>query len=224
MAPARFLNYSHPMNYKKQFLKLNKAGTVSSAAFLVVLAGYAGSANGQGVEIRITPPAVVAAPVVVQDNYVYYPRYGIYYNRGRHQYAYMKGDTWINVPAPSDVSVEVLQASPSVDMDFHDSPARHHAATLRMYPRNWTRSGVHQDKKENLKPGPPDAKEKRSGQPHVSISTNTFSTEVFADRSGPSAANTRPVSTTATEQIPRITKLTNDAPEPPTNLRVVSGQ
>ena len=140
-----------------------------SAAFLMALAECVGSANGQGVGITITPPVVVAPvvvapPVVVQDNYVYYPSYGIYYNSGRHQYAYLQGGAWVWAPAPSGVSVGVLLASPSVNMNFHDSLANHHAATLRMYPRNWKPSDTHQGQKENFKAGPPDDKGKQFGQ------------------------------------------------------------
>jgi hypothetical protein len=154
------------MKNKKYFFKTNKVGFVLSAALLVALAECVGSANGQSVGITITPPVVVVAPaVVVQDNYVYYPNYGIYYNGGRHQYAYLEGGAWVWAPAPSGVSVDVLLASPSVNMNFHDSLASHYATTVHMYPRNWKPSGAHQDHKENLKAGPPADKGKMSGQP-----------------------------------------------------------
>jgi hypothetical protein len=206
------------MKNKKHFFKTNSIGSVLSAALLAALAGCAGSAYGQGVGITITPPIVVVAPpVVVQDNYVYYPSYGIYYNSGRHQYAYLQGGAWVNAPAPGGVSVDVLRASPSVNMDFHDSPANHHVAMVRQYPKNWKPGSAHQDQKQNLKAGPPDDKRKQSGQPDVNISVNTIPTEVFANRSGSSIANTNATSTT-------VTMPANDAPEPPTNLRVVSGQ
>jgi uncharacterized protein YijF (DUF1287 family) len=88
------------------------------------------------------PSAVVVAPVVViQDDYVYYPSYAIYYNSSRHQYAYLEGDLWVWAPAPRGVAVEVLLASPSVHMDFHDALARHHAEMLQKYPRNWQPAG-----------------------------------------------------------------------------------
>jgi hypothetical protein len=203
---------------KKYFLKTNNVGFVLSATLLAALAGCAGSAYGQGAGLTITPPVVVVAPpVVVQDNYVYYPGYGIYYNSGRHQYAYLQGGAWVNAPAPGGVSVDVLRASPSVNMDFHDSPANHHAAMVRQYPKNWKPSGVRQDKKENLKAGPPGDNKKMSGKPGASISPNTIPTVVFANRSGSSIANTNAASTT-------VTLPANDAPEPPTNLRVVSEQ
>ena len=205
------------MMNKKYFLKANNVGFVLSAALLVALVECVSSANGQSVGITITPPVVVAPVVLAQDDYVYYPSYGIYYNSGRHQYAYLQGSAWLWAPAPSGVTVDVLLASPSVNMNFHDSLANHHATTLRMYPRNWKPSGTHQDKRENLKPGPPDDNKKMSGHPPVSISPNAIPTEVFANRSGSSIANTNAASTAVTMQA-------NDAPEPPTNLRVVSEQ
>jgi len=41
----------------------------------------------------------------------------------------------------------VLLASPSVHMDFHDSPAKHHAEMIHKYPKNWKSSGSDHDKK-----------------------------------------------------------------------------
>jgi hypothetical protein len=35
------------------------------------------------------------------------------------------------------VSADVLLASPSVRMDFHDSPANHHADMAKKYPKNY---------------------------------------------------------------------------------------
>jgi hypothetical protein len=123
------------MNNKKHFSKA-RAGIVLRAAFLVTLAAYVSNANGQSAVLTVNTP-MVTTPVVVQDNYVYYPSYGVYYNSTRHQYAYMDGGAWVSRPAPSEVSAQVLLASPSVQMDFHDSPERHHAMMLKQYPKNW---------------------------------------------------------------------------------------
>ena len=38
----------------------------------------------------------------------------------------------------------MLMAAPSVRMDFHDSPANHHAEVVKQYPRNWSPAGAHQ--------------------------------------------------------------------------------
>ena len=74
---------------------------------------------------------------------MYYPNYGVYYSP-IHGYAYMEGGAWVSRPAPRGVSVDVLLASPSVRMNFHDSPANHHAAVARQYPRNWKPSRSNQ--------------------------------------------------------------------------------
>ena len=87
----------------------------------------------------------VAPSAVVQDDYVYYPNYEVYYSSSRHQYAYREGNAWVSRPAPRGVSVNVLVASPSVRMNFHDSPANHHAEIVRQYPKNWKPSGANQN-------------------------------------------------------------------------------
>jgi hypothetical protein len=53
-------------------------------------------------------------------------------------YACLESGAWVSQPAPRGVSVNVLLASPSVKMDFHDSPVQRHAAVVRKYPKNWT--------------------------------------------------------------------------------------
>jgi hypothetical protein len=42
----------------------------------------------------------------------------------------------------------VLLASPSVRMDFHDSPEKHHAMMLQKYPRDWKRADADHDRNE----------------------------------------------------------------------------
>jgi hypothetical protein len=135
------------MKNKKHFFKTNKIGFVLGAVLLAALTEGVSCADGQNVGITVTPPVVVAPAVVIQDDYVYYPNYAIYYNSHRHQYAYLENGAWVLQPAPQGVSVEVLLASPSVRMDFHDSPANHHAEMLRKYPKNWKSSDVHHDRK-----------------------------------------------------------------------------
>lgn len=148
------------MNNKRLVFKKNKIGFVSGIVLAAALTRWAGNAAAQPVVITVTPPrppavvivpppVLVAPPVVVEDNYVYYPSFGIYYNSGRHQYAYLNGDAWVMAPTPRGVSVDVLLASPSVKMDFHDSPANHHAETVQRYPKNWAPTGAKQGGKAN---------------------------------------------------------------------------
>jgi hypothetical protein len=91
------------------------------------------------------PPQVSAPVVVDDDDYVYYPQYEVYYSNRRHLYGYQEGGAWFWRPAPPRVEVNVLFASPSVHMDFRDSPERHHTVVIRNYPHNW-RQPEHVDK------------------------------------------------------------------------------
>jgi hypothetical protein len=131
------------MNNKKYFLKTNKVGFVLCVALMVALAKCVDNANGQGVGanvgINVTPPVVVP-PAVVQDDYVYYPNYGVYYNSSQHQYVYLHAGLWVSAPEPG-ISLPVLLASPSVHMDWHDSPEKHHAEMVHKYPKNWAPPG-----------------------------------------------------------------------------------
>jgi hypothetical protein len=145
------LDYFHSMNDKKLFFKADKVAFMLGAVLLIMLTecvGYdeeprAGSVDG-------TPPAVETT-AVMQDDYVYYPGYDVYYNSNRRQYAYLEGGAWVSRPAPCGVPVDVLLASPSVRMDFHDSPAQHHAVMVQKYPRKWAPPGSNQGQKENRK-------------------------------------------------------------------------
>jgi len=149
----------------QRFIKTNSAGFVLGAVLLAALANGAISAEGQGIGIRVTPPTIVVAPpvvvvappvvvapvVVVQDDYMYYPNYGIYYNSGRHQYAYLNNGIWVTAATPYGVTADVLLASPSVHMDWHDSPEKHHAEMMQRYPKNWKSSDAHHDQKDDSK-------------------------------------------------------------------------
>src|SRR5450759_28271 len=119
------------MNNKKLFFKTDKVGFVLCAALLGTLTGCVGYVDGPRAGYYAEPSVAV-----VQDDYVYYPGYEVYYSSSRHQYAYREGRAWVSRPAPRGVSVNVLLASPSVRMDSHDSPAQHHAAIVRQYPKN----------------------------------------------------------------------------------------
>jgi hypothetical protein len=103
-------------------------GYALSAIFLSVLTGC------------VAPPPsgyVETGVVVVPEEYVYYPSYQVYYGRNRHQYIYRDGHSWVSRSAPPHVSVDVLAASPSVRLDFHDHPSSHHATVVRQYPKRW---------------------------------------------------------------------------------------
>ena len=109
-------------------------------------------------EVYVEPAAVV--PVFIeQDDYVYYPQYGMYYGSRSHRYYRYEGRSWVARPEPRGVAVNVLFASPSVNVNFHDSPAVHHAEVVHTYPRNWKplvenrgrKEDQRDDKKDNHK-------------------------------------------------------------------------
>lgn len=135
------------MNYKRIFSKLNLIGFLLCTGLLVTLnngcIGYV-DRPPQG-NVYVEPNAIFA----VQDDYVYYPAYQVYYSSSRRQYAYPEGGRWVSQPAPRGVSVNALQASPSVKMNFHDSPANHHAAVVKQYPKNWPPPQSNQGQKQN---------------------------------------------------------------------------
>jgi hypothetical protein len=136
---------------KQVFFMAGPAGFVCGAVLLATLTGCAGYVDGPRAGVYVASPVVeVAAPA----DYIYYPGYDVYYNSNLHLYAYMDGGTWVSRPEPRGVSIDVLLASPSVRMDFHDSPANHHAEMARQYPKNWTPSGAHQVEKAQVEKAP----------------------------------------------------------------------
>jgi hypothetical protein len=100
-------------------------------------------------DVYVEPrPVYVENRVVVEPEYVYYPDYQVYYSGNTRQYVYLQGRSWVSRPAPPRVSVDVLFASPSVKLDFHDSPSLHHTAIVRQYPKHWAPPGSNQGRKE----------------------------------------------------------------------------
>jgi hypothetical protein len=135
------------MNNGKDFFTTSKVKVMLGAMLLAALTGCVGYVDGPRADVYVAPPAV---EVGVQDNYVYYPGYDVYYNSHLQLYAYMDGGVWVSRPEPRGVSINVLLASPSVRMDFHDSPANHHAEVAQRYPRNWAPSGTHSVQKAQV--------------------------------------------------------------------------
>ena len=119
--------------------KGSRIGFVLGAVLLGALTGCVGYVHEPShARVYAQPqPVYVERGVVVQDDYVYYPGYQVYYNSYRRQYVYRDGRSWVSRPAPR-VSVDVLFASPSVRLDFHDHPSVHHATVVRQYPKHWT--------------------------------------------------------------------------------------
>ena len=128
----------------------SKIGFVLTVALSGALAGCVGYVDGPRAEVYAPTPSVyVETGVAQQDDYIYYPAYQVYYSSSRHQYVYQDGRSWVSRPAPSRVAVNVLSASPSVKVGFHDSPANHHAEIARQYPQHWPPPRQTQEKHEN---------------------------------------------------------------------------
>lgn len=87
--------------------------------------------------------------VYADDDYVYYPQYEVYYSNHRHQYGYREGNSWVWRPNPPRVQANVLVSTPSVHLDFHDSPERHHAQVVKTYPRNWRQNAKDDHRKDD---------------------------------------------------------------------------
>lgn len=134
------------MNKQEISFPTSKVGLALCVALLGTLTGCVGYVD------RPAQGSVYVEPAfAVQDDYIYYPQYECYYSVSRHQYAYREGNAWVSRPAPRGVSENVLRASPSVKMNFHDSPAQHHAVVAKQYPKNWKPSGQSQkdDKRDD---------------------------------------------------------------------------
>jgi hypothetical protein len=132
------------MSNKKLFPQTGKAGFVLGAAPLVTLTGCVGCVDGPRAGVYVAPPVME-----IQDDYVCYPAYGVYYSSSRRQYAYLEGRAWVSRPAPRGVSVDVLLASPSVRMDFPRFPGISHAVVVKQYPKNWAPPGSNQGRNDN---------------------------------------------------------------------------
>jgi len=131
--------------------KNSKTGFIFGVALLAVLTGCV-AYDDRPYHARVyeaPPPAYAEPAVVMQDDYVYYPGYQVYYSSNRRQYIYLEGRSWVTRPAPPRVSVDVLFASPSVRLDFHDSPAFHHSTVVRQYPKHWSPPGHDRDNRGN---------------------------------------------------------------------------
>ncbi len=130
---------------------------VVCAAVLPVMVGCYSSSSRSGMHEH-APSGYVEGGVFLEDDYVYYPGYEVYYSSRRHNYVYLDGRNWVTHETPPPrVQVNVLQASPSVRVDFHDAPAQHHATVVRQYPRNWKpaerRPDDHKDGQKGDGPG-----------------------------------------------------------------------
>jgi hypothetical protein len=141
------------MENKPGFRNAGHAGhaglVLGSVLSLATLTGCLVTGPRQGRMYSERPAVRGQSEEMMQDDYVYYPGYEVYYSSNRREYVYRDGNAWVRRPAPRGVTVDVLFAAPSVRVDFHDSPAVHHATVVRTYPRNWTPPGKSQVNKND---------------------------------------------------------------------------
>jgi len=116
-----------------------RIGLVLCTALLAALAGCIGTVDGPRSEGAFVQPSSVFGKgrARAKTEYVYYPGYQVYYNSRTRQFVYPEGRSWFSRPTPPQVPVEVLFASPSVKLDFHDHPSVHHSMVVRRYPKYW---------------------------------------------------------------------------------------
>lgn len=119
----------------------SKIGSLLGLVLVTALTGCVGYVEEPRTVYVPPPPAYVEPVVVVPDHYVYYPRYEVYYNPHHHHYVYREGRTWVARPTPPRISVDVLFGSPSVNLNFRDTPSHHHSRVARQYPRHWKPPG-----------------------------------------------------------------------------------
>ena len=131
---------------KKLFSTIGKTGVMLGAVSLLTATGCVSYVDRpQPGEVYVMP----SVPVFIeQDDYVYYPQYGMYYGSRSHRYYRYEGRSWVAAPSPRGVAVNVLVSSPSVNVEFHDSPSAHHNQVIKTYPRNWQPSGDDNRRKE----------------------------------------------------------------------------
>ena len=131
---------------KKLFSAIGKTGVMLGAVSLLTATGCVSYVDRpQPGEVYVAP----SVPVFIeQDDYVYYPQYRMYYGSRSHRYYRYEGRSWVAAPSPRGVAINVLVSSPSVNVEFHDSPSAHHSQVIQTYPRNWKPAPEQHGRKE----------------------------------------------------------------------------
>ena len=121
-----------PLKMKQSLTRFARpVGLLLASGIVVALAAcYTETRSGYYSNDRV-------AQVGYQDDYVYYPGYEVYYSNTRHQYVYQDGRSWVTRPEPPRAFAQSRSSAVSVQVDFHDTPERHHAEVVKSYPRNW---------------------------------------------------------------------------------------
>ena len=133
--------------------KNSNIGFIFGTAFLSLLAGCVGYVGERGGGYTPETSVYVERGVAVQDDYVYYPAYQVYYSGYRRQYVYQDGRSWVSRSEPPHISADVLFGSQAVKVDFHDAPANHHAQIAKQYPKHWAPPQANRDNHEDNRNG-----------------------------------------------------------------------
>src|SRR5678815_48512 len=92
-----FVNQDPVRRPENSMLQRSVIGLVVFAALLGTLTGCVAHVDGPHHTRAHAPPPTV---YVVQDDYVYYPGYEVYYSSNRRQYTYRDGGSWVSRPTP----------------------------------------------------------------------------------------------------------------------------
>lgn len=118
------------------------AGIITGTVLLVSLTGCVVRDSSHRGGFDVGPSPSVQTTVVITDDYDYYPRYEVYYSRRRNEYVYYDVNAWVrrgNMDLRG-ITLDMLNAGPSIRVDFHDSPEFHHGRIVQRFPRNWEQS------------------------------------------------------------------------------------
>lgn len=143
-AAATSSRIPHPThNQELRLMKLPmNISMIAGAALVSVLTGCMDYADGPQRSYIQSGRVYHRAPRMT-DNYVYYPDHQIYYSSQRRHYVYQDGNTWVTRSSPR-ISSQLLMTSPTVQLDFRDSPQAHHATVVRRYPKQGPSAGPSQ--------------------------------------------------------------------------------
>lgn len=108
---------------------------------MLAASGCVGCVNPSRPSEVYMEPAVAAPVFREEDDYAYYPRYGMHYGRRSHRYYRQEGRARVATRAPGGVAVNALVSSPSLNVEFHDSACAHHQQVIKTHPRNWRPAG-----------------------------------------------------------------------------------
>jgi hypothetical protein len=134
----------HPMVFPaawRIFPGMKTHFALAGATGLLLIATLAGCSSSDTGYYRDRPIGYDSRTTVVyeEDDYDYYPGYEVYYARNRREYVYRDGNRWVRSATYPRANSQILFSSPSVRVEFRDSPERHHDTVVRRYPRDWRR-------------------------------------------------------------------------------------